>query len=218
MRKWIPLLIVAAAFIATAAVYPDLPDRIPVHWNMQGEVDRWSGRRISGALMMPLIIVLLWALMRWLPYIDPRRDNYAKFSTAFEAIMITLMLFMLLLHGMMLRAALGYPVAVERVIPVAIGILFIVMGNLMPRARPNWFFGIRTPWTLSSDRVWERSHRFGGRLFVIGGLLLAAAGLAGVSWTSRVLIAVVAVCSLGSVLYSYLEWRKEKRDSATPTV
>lgn len=144
MRKWIPLLIVAAAFIATAAVYPDLPDRIPVHWNMQGEVDRWSGRRISGALMMPLIIVLLWALMRWLPYIDPRRDNYAKFSTAFEAIMITLMLFMLLLHGMMLRAALGYPVAVERVIPVAIGILFIVMGNLMPRARPNWFFGIRT--------------------------------------------------------------------------
>lgn len=218
MRKWIPLLIVAAAFIATAAVYPDLPDRIPTHWNMQGEVDRWSGRRISGALMMPLIILLLWALMRWLPYIDPRHANYAKFTGAFEEIMIAVMLFMLFIHAMILRAALGYPIPEDRWFPVAFGILFIVVGNLMPRARTNWFLGIRTPWTLSSDRVWDKTQRVGGRLFVIGGLVLAAAGLTGVSRIGWVQNGVVAVCVFGSILYSYIEWRKEKRGSAAPTV
>lgn len=209
MRKWIPLLIVAAAVIASAVVYPSLPDRMPTHWNLQGEVDGWSGRT-WGAWMIPLMILFLWGLMRWLPSIDPRGSNYVKFGGAFEAIMLAVMLFMLGVHAVILRDALGYPVAVERVIPVGIGILFVVIGNLLPRARPNWFVGIRTPWTLSSDRVWEKTHRMGGRLFVVGGILIAAAGLFlgdSLPWVPGV---VIAVCALGAVVYSYIEWRKEK--------
>jgi uncharacterized membrane protein len=209
-------MIVAAAVVASAAVYPDLPAGIPTHWNLDGQIDGWSPRA-WGVVMIPAMIVFLWALMRWLPSIDPRRQNYAKFSAAFEAIMITAMLVMLLVHAIILRAALGYPVHVERVIPVAIGILFIVVGNLLPRSRPNWFFGIRTPWTLSSDRVWEKTHRFGGRLFVIGGIVIAGAGVIGVSGTHWILVAVISACALGAVIYSYIEWRKEKQGSAAPS-
>lgn len=209
MRKWIPLLIVAAAFIASAVVYSSLPERMPTHWNLKGEVDDWSGR-VWGAWMIPVMMVFLWGLMRWLPSIDPRGSNYVKFGGTFEGIMLSVMLFMLGMHAVVLRAALGYPMAMDRVIPVGVGILFVVIGNLLPRARPNWFVGIRTPWTLSSDRVWEKTHRVGGRLFVIGGILMTAAGLfLGDSrvWAPGV---VIAICALGAVVYSYLEWRKEK--------
>lgn len=214
MRKWIPLLIVAAAFIASAVVYPSLPDRMATHWNFQGEVDGWSGRA-WGAWMIPLMIVLLWGLMRWLPSIDPRGSNYVKFGGAFEGIMVAVMLFMLAVHAIVLRAALGYPVAVDRLLPFGVGVLLAVIGNLLPRARSNWFVGIRTPWTLSSDRVWEKTHRFGGRLFVIGGIVIALAGVIGASWTPWVLFTVVMACSLGAVVYSYIEWRKEKQTAVS---
>ena len=217
MRKWIPLLIVAVAFIASAVVYASLPDRMPTHWNLQGEVDGWSARS-WGAWMIPLMITLLWAMMRWLPSIDPRGSNYVKFSGAFDAIMIAVMLFMLGVHAIILRASLGYPVALDRVMPFGIGLLLIVIGNLLPRARSNWFVGIRTPWTLSSDRVWEKTHRFGGRLFVVGGILIALTALAGGVWTQWVFGAVIAACLLAAVIYSYVEWRKEKAGSAAPTI
>jgi uncharacterized membrane protein len=209
MRKWIPLLIIAAAFIASAVVYSSLPGRMPTHWNLRGEVDDWSGRA-WGAWMIPVMLVFLWGLMRWLPSIDPRGSNYVKFGGAFEGIMLAVMLFMLGMHAIVLRAALGYPVAVDRALPVGIGILFVVIGNLLPRARPNWFVGIRTPWTLSSDRVWEKTHRVGGRLFVAGGILMMVAGFVAGDFLPWVPGVVIAVCALGAVIYSYLEWRKEK--------
>ncbi len=216
MRKWIPLLIVAAALIASAVVYPDLPERMPTHWNLNGEVDEW-GPRAVGAWIIPVVIAFMWALMRLLPSIDPRGKNYVKFGGAFEGIMISVMLFMLVLHGITLRSGLGYPVAMERVVPLGGGILFIVIGNLLPRARPNWFVGIRTPWTLSSDRVWEKTHRVGGWLFVMGGLLISLSTFLGGTWSRRVLVAVCVLSSLGAVVYSYLAWRKEKGTTPAPT-
>lgn len=216
MRKWIPLLIIVAAFIASAVVYPNLPDRVPTHWNMAGEVDDWSGRT-WGAWMIPIFLVAMWALLRLLPAIDPRGSNYVKFGGAFEAIIVSVMLFMLGVHVIILRAGLGYPVAAERVMPVGVGILLVVIGNLLPRARPNWFVGIRTPWTLSSDRVWEKTHRVGGQLFVIGGILIVAAGLLAADWMPWVLGVVIATCSIVVVVYSYVEWRREKSATAGTT-
>lgn len=216
MRKWMPLLIIATALAASAVVYQDLPERVPTHWNLAGEVDGWS-RRAWGAWLMPVVMAFVWALMRWLPAIDPRGKNYEKFAGTFEGIMLSVMVFMLILHGITLAAGLGYPVAMERVAPVSMGLLFIVIGNLLPRARSNWFVGIRTPWTLSSDRVWEKTHRVGGRLFVLGGILISLSALLRASWSHWVVIAVVSVCSVGAVIYSYLEWRKEKTAAAAPT-
>jgi uncharacterized membrane protein len=154
--------------------------------------------------------------MRVLPAIDPRGANYAKFGDAFETIIVSIMLFMLGLHVVMLRAALGYPVAMERVVPTGVGVLLAVIGNLLPRARPNWFVGIRTPWTLSSDRVWEKTHRFGGHIFVVGGMLIVLAALATPQWAHIVVISVVLLCTAAVFAYSYLEWKHEQRPAPTP--
>ena len=220
MRKWLPLLIVVAAFVASAVVYPRLPDRMPTHWELSphppGSVptpNGWSGR-LWGAFGIPILLLGMWALMKILPRIDPRGSNYAKFGGAFEAIIISLMLFMLGMHFAVLRAALGYPVQIDRVVPIGVGLLLIVIGNLLPRARPNWFVGIRTPWTLSSDRVWEKTHRFGGRVFVAGGILITITALLWVPWAHVVLFAAMVLIASSVLIYSYIEWKREQPVSA----
>jgi uncharacterized membrane protein len=214
MRKWIPLLIVIAAFAATASVYPSLPARVPTHWNMAGQPNGWSSR-FWGAWMLPLILIAMWGIMWILPAIDPRGSNYAKFRPAFEAIIIALMLFMLGLHIVILRAGLGYPARMERVVPLGVGILLIVIGNLLPRARPNWFVGIRTPWTLSSDRVWEKTHRLGGRLFVAAGVISVLAAILSAHWAHVVMIVAMLIMTFTVVIYSYVEWKREQPTSRT---
>ncbi len=209
MRKWIPLLIVIAAFAASAIVYPRLPETIPTHWNMDGQPDGWSSRAF-GALITPVILLFVWGFVRVLPAIDPRGANYAKFGGAFEAIFDSLMLFLLGMHIVLLRAGLGYPVQIQRIAPFGIGILLIVIGNLLPRCRPNWFVGIRTPWTLSSDRVWEKTHRFGGRLFVAAGFLIAIAALFWAQWVHVVLVTSILLATAAVLIYSYLEWKREQ--------
>src|SRR6267378_1495016 len=199
MRKWIPLLIVAAAVIASAVVYPRLPERIPTHWELSahpsGTVPTPNGgsSRLWGAWALPVFLLGMWALVIILPKIDPRGSNYAKFGGTFEGIIVSIMLFMLGMHIIILGAALGYPVAMDRVFPVGLGVLFIVIGNLLPRARPNWFVGIRTPWTLSSDRVWEKTHRFGGHVFVAGGVIITITAFAWAQWAHVVLITVLTL-------------------------
>lgn len=214
MRKWIPLLIVIAAFAATASVYSSLPARVPTHWNMAGQPNGWSSR-FWGAWMLPLILIAMWGIMWILPAIDPRGSNYAKFRPAFEAIIIALMLFMLGLHIVILRAGLGYPARMERVVPLGVGILLIVIGNLLPRARPNWFVGIRTPWTLSSDRVWEKTHRLGGRLFVAAGVISVLAAILSAHWAHVVMIVAMLIMTFTVVIYSYVEWKREQPTSRT---
>jgi uncharacterized membrane protein len=209
MRKWIPLLIIIAAVVISAVVYPRLPASVPTHWDASGHVNGWSSR-LWGAWLMPFFLVLIWGCMRVLPSIDPRGANYPKFEGAFEGIIIAVMLFLLGLHIIVLRAALGHAVAMERVMPVGIGALFIIVGILLPRAQPNWFVGIRTPWTLSSDRVWEKTHRFGGRVFVLGGVLILIAGLLMARGAHIVLLCVVLLCVVSVLVYSYVEWKREQ--------
>ena len=212
MRKWIPLLIVAAAFLASAVVYPRLPATIPTHWDMSGQPNGWSNR-VWGAWLIPIFLLGMWALVGILPKIDPRGSNYAKFGGAFEAIIVAIMLFVLALHIVALRAALGHPMQMQRILPIGVGVLLIVIGNLLPRARPNWFVGIRTPWTLSSDRVWEKTHRFGGRVFVAGGLTITIASLLWVQAAHVVLFVVMVLVASSAVIYSYVEWKREQSAS-----
>jgi uncharacterized membrane protein len=209
MRKWIPLLIVLGAVVASAVVYPNLPTTIPTHWDMLGRPNGWSSR-VWGAWVMPIFLLATYALMRVLPAIDPRGSNYIKFGGAFDGIIVSIMLFMLGMHIIILRAALGYPVAMQRVVPIGVGVLLVVIGNLLPRARPNWFVGIRTPWTLSSDRVWEKTHRVGGHVFVAGGILIVLAALAMQQWAHIVLMAVILACTATVLIYSYVEWKREQ--------
>lgn len=219
MRKWLPLVFIVVAFAASAAVYGRLPDPMPTHWNMSGEADGWTSLPL-GAFMLPLILVGVFAMLHFLPGIDPRKANYAKFRSSYDLLIVAVMGFMLGVHLLVLATALGMDVSMERLVPVGVAVLLIVIGNLLPRTRPNWFVGIRTPWTLSSDRVWERTHRFGGQLFVAGGFLALLAALFAPGIAMPVLIGCTVVLSVVVLAYSYIVWRKEpdRNKPAPPSV
>ena len=208
MRKWIPLLIVTAAVIASLAVFSRLPETIPTHWGSEGEVNG-TAPRLWGAFVIPMVLLFIAGLKRALPLIDPRGDNYSKFASGFDTIFLSVMALLLVMHFALLAAGLGYPVEMDRLAPLGVGALFVVLGNVMPRARPNWFIGVRTPWTLSSDRVWEKTNRVAGYVMVVAGIVVLILGLTASRFAVTWMAPVIGVAALGLVVYSYVEWRRE---------
>lgn len=213
MRKWIPLALILATMAFAAAVYDRLPERMPIHWNASGEVDGY-GSRFWGAFGLPAFLILLWGILRAVPYIDPRKENIEKFRGAYETMVIAVIALMCLIQVAVIGNALGWPISVGRVVPSVVGALFVVLGNLLPRFRSNFFMGIRTPWTLSSDTVWTKTHRFGGYFMVAVGLLLVIAGLTGSPLWITIAIAGGITLAISVVLYSYILWRGEQRDAS----
>jgi uncharacterized membrane protein len=207
MRKWYPVFLIAVTAIASAIAYPRLPETVPSHWNLHGQVNGWQSRG-SAAFLMPIVLLVLWGVMRGLPAIDPRRVNYAKFQPTYDFMIGAVLTVVALIHLAVLGAALGAPISIHRVMPIALGILLIAIGNQLPRARPNWWFGIRTPWTLSNDRVWERTHRVGGYLMTAAGAAIVVGALF-TTLAGPLVIVCIAGSALASVIYSYVAWRQE---------
>ncbi len=210
MRKWTQLLLIVAGIAFSIAVFSHLPERVAVHWNARGEVDGF-GSRTFAAFGPPLMTTLIWLLLRAVPRIDPRRSNIEKFRDSYEWIVTGIVLLLLLIHVAVLGAALGWPISMARVAPLAVGVLFIGLGNLLPRVRSNFFIGIRTPWTLSSDRVWTRTHRVGGYAMVLAGLVVCSMAFFRSTAFAFVTFAAVLASALFSVVYSYVAWRQEQR-------
>jgi uncharacterized membrane protein len=202
------LVAIAAMFGAAVWAWPQLPDRIPIHWNVRGEVDGW-GSRFAGLLGLPLATLGLYLLMRFLPFVDPGRRNYESFTRAFAAIRLTLVLFMATIYAVMLRAAFGHVVAMGTIMFLAMGVLFIVLGNFMGKLRPNWFVGVRTPWTLSSRLSWDKTHRLAGWLFVLMGAMFFVLAYFQKPWALGVVLFIDIVLMLWMVLYSYLVYRSD---------
>jgi uncharacterized membrane protein len=183
---------------------------VATHWGIDGQPNGWSSR-LSAALLMPVLALVLWGVLRALPAIDPRRANYAKFQGTYDLVVNAILTFLVALHAWVLGTALGWPMpSMQRLMPVSMGALFLVLGNFLPRARPNWWFGIRTPWTLSSDTVWARTHRIGGYLMSVAGLACVLAVFLPPAWSLGVIVVAVSVSSLGSVVYSYFAWKQEQ--------
>ena len=208
MRKWYPAIVALAVVIFTAAVYGRIPEHVPVHWGLDGDVDRY-GSRAEGALLMPFLMLGTWALMKVLPTIDPRRENYTKFAGTYELFVNAVLTTLALMHVALVGAALGWPISIARVVPALVGTLFVILGNALPRARPNWWFGIRTPWTLTNERVWTRTHRVAGYLLAASGAVLVLVALVPGRWPIALAIGSVIVASLSSIVYSFIAWKQE---------
>lgn len=209
-HKWIQLLVIAAGILFSLVVYSHLPARMVVHWNARGQPDGY-GSRAFGAFGLPVLTVLVWLVLRAVPRIDPRGRNIEKFRGSFEWIVTAVVLLLMLIHVTVLGAALGWPISVGRIAPLAAGLMLVGLGNLMPRMRSNFFIGIRTPWTLSSDRVWTRTHRVGGYAMVLAGLLVIAMAFVQSSRFVYVIVGAVFGSALFSVVYSYFAWRQEQK-------
>lgn len=206
--RWLGTAVVAAMWAFTAAVYARLPHRVPSHWNLQGEVDGWM-EKPWGALLQPAIATAMLGVLWVLPRIDPRRANVERSAEDRRLLVNLLILFFAVVQGATYGYALGWPVQVDRVILAAVGLLFVGLGNYLPRIRSNWHMGIRTPWTMDNERVWRATHRVGGRTFVGAGLVMALSALLPDplrGWTTGAAIAVAVALPL---VYSYVAWRRD---------
>ncbi|HOX21207.1 MAG TPA: SdpI family protein, partial [Gemmatimonadales bacterium] len=208
MRKMLPACVVTLALLAFSLwALPQLPDKVATHWGLDGQPDGWSSARF-GALLLPGVMVLLSALFAVLPSIDPLKKNYTFHGSVYFLFVNVIVAFMGVVHLLVLGSALGWPVDMRRVLPILIGALFVFIGRLLPRIQPNWFMGIRTPWTLSSEQVWRKTHAVGATCFTAAGVGIMLIGLfAPGGMATKLMLAAILIGAFWPVVYSYLEWR-----------
>ena len=211
-----PLLIaVVVAVTATAGLaalaWVQVPAdaQVPIHWGIDGQPNGYAPKAF-GLLFTPVLTAGLGALLYLLPRFEPRARNLARSGPAYVRVSIAVLGLMVLVQLVVVSAALGRPLDTTALLSVGIGILFMVIGNVLGKVRSNFMFGVRTPWTLSSDLAWNRTHRLVGRLFVLLGILVIPAGIVGGGWPFFVvLMAGVVVILVVGYVYSYRVWKSD---------
>ncbi|HEX9347555.1 MAG TPA: SdpI family protein, partial [Gemmatimonadales bacterium] len=204
--RWFGLVIAALAVALSIWAYPQLPPTVATHWGLNGTPNGYSSRAMAVAII-PVVLLVMTGVFRVLPRLDPRRDNYAKFIGTYWLIANTVILFILVAHGLIIASGLGYSVKIDRLMPIGLGLLFIVLGNYLTRVEPNWFVGIRTPWTLSSDTVWRKTHRTGGWLMVLAGLVVASGAFLPHGAFLPLFVVAILVMAVIPIVQSYVLWK-----------
>lgn len=202
--------ITALAIGFTLAVYPSLPEKIPTHWNASGDIDGWGSR--PWAFLTPAIMVAMLGLLWVIPWLSPKHFEIDSFRSTYAFIVMLVMVLFAYIHMLTLLPPLGYRVRTDRALIAGMMLFFMLLGNVLGKVQRNFFVGVRTPWTLASERVWAETHRLAARMFVGVGLI----GLIAV-WLELsifvplglILTAVVVIIGFSLVRYKQLERRGE---------
>lgn len=199
------LALIAGSFLFSAAVYLWLPDQIPSHWNLAGEVDSTMSKT-WGAFMMPLIMLGLYGVFRVIPALSPEGYGIEAANSGFVGIRVAVFALFALLNLLILLAALGVPIAMGSAVSMAVGGLLAVLGWFLDRLPRNFYVGIRTPWTIVDEDNWTRTHRLGKWLFMAAGLVMVVGGIMGAN--AFVIVAAALAAGLVPMVYSYLIYRQ----------
>lgn len=212
---WLMLFFILAIFVVGIYMAPTMPDRVPTHWNIGGEVDGWGSKYIN-LFLMPSIALAVYILMSFLPAIDPLKKNYEKFAKPYLYFKIFLAFFFIYLEIFLLYSSINLtPPQGSFMFAIPFSLLLCFMGWLLPRIKRNFFIGIRTPWTLVSDDNWKKTHNFGGKAFLFAGVVSLLAAFFGSAASFIVLISSVLLATVVTMAYSYLIFRKERESGDT---
>jgi uncharacterized membrane protein len=195
----------AALAVHSFSVARTLPSRVPIHWDISGKVDAYGSPAFAlwfGPGMMLFMILMTWGL----PKISPKQFTIDRFENTYATVTFIVALLFAVLHFIILGATAGKNFDMGRVVMAALGVFFALIGNLMGKVRRNFYMGIRTPWTLASEKVWDATHRRAGVIWFFGGLLVAVLALIGVPML--VTLPIFLVITLIPVVQSYLLDRK----------
>ena len=203
----IVLTLIFASFILGIYSYPKMPNKMAFHWNLRGEADDYISK-FWGLSLLPLMLTGINLLFVAIPRIDPLKENIRKFRRYYDGFIVLFNLFLLWIYLYVILWNLGLMFRIGIALLPAYAILLYYLGILCEKAERNWFIGIRTPWTLSSERVWDETHRVGGKLFKIAGVI----AFIGVFFKGYelffVLIPVISVAAY-TIIYSYFEYQRE---------
>lgn len=201
--------IILLGFIISVYFYPQMPEQMASHWNINGEVDGYMPKSVA-LFMMPVITAVMYLMFIILPMIDPLKENVKKFRRYFDNFILIIVAFMFLIHMTTIVWSLGYEFDIKFVIIPSISILIYYAGVLMQHSKQNWFIGIKTPWTLSDKDVWDKTHKMGSKLFKFGAIILLISLLfpGEYFWFMLLLFLTMA---LYPILYSYLIYKGKKK-------
>jgi len=211
MRKseWGVLVIVLASVATGLFFYPQLPPVVASHWDAGGNVNGYMAKGWAVA-MFPIIIAIMFVIFLIIPRVDPKRENIAKFRNYFDYLIIAISFLFYYFFLLFLFWNLGVPFNFTAAIIPAFSFLFWFIGMILPHTEPNWFIGIRTPWTISSDAVWKKTHEAGGRWFKISALV-SLLGIVLPSIAIWLMLVPIIATSIGVVVYSYVLYEREKK-------
>lgn len=208
--KILILIIIIISFSIGIYLYPLAPDRMASHWNIQGEVDGYMGK-FWGLFLMPIISLIMFLVFLLIPKIDPLKENIKKFKKYFDRFILLIILFLFYTYTLTILWSADIKFNMSQLMTPVIGILFFYSGVLIEKSKRNWFVGIRTPWTLSNDKVWDKTHKLGGKLFKISGII-AVLGFIFPEFGFSLMLFPVILSSIYVFIYSYFEYRKETKE------
>ncbi|MBN1386194.1 SdpI family protein [Candidatus Woesearchaeota archaeon] len=201
------IIMIIIPFIAGIIIYPKMPDQVASHWNTQGEVNGYMSK-FWGLFLMPFVSLALFILFLILPMIDPLKNNIKKFRSYFDAFILLMIIFMAYIYALTIMANLGKEFNMTLAMIPALAILFYFTGILLEKSKRNWFIGIRTPWTLSSDKVWDKTHRLGAILFKISAVIILTA-LVFPDYVVWLILVPILASAIIPLVYSYIIYPKQ---------
>ena len=212
LKKELPIIgIVLTPFVYLAIIWDSLPQRVPIHWNYKGEIDNW-GDKFSLILILFLLPVLMYVLMTFIPKIDPKK-RISLMGGKFYQLKFFLVLFMSLVALLILYTTKERSVNNPNLVFALLGVLLMIFGNYFKVIQPNYFIGIRTPWTLENSEVWKATHGFAGKIWLIGGFILMLGGLVLNNAFGNVFVSIILILALIPIAYSFIKFKQiQKRD------
>ncbi|AIK36825.1 hypothetical protein BG07_3009 [Bacillus pseudomycoides] len=202
------IILILTTCLIWAISWPYLPDTIATHWS-DGTADGFSSK-LTGMMSMVGIMIGCYVFLNVLQKIDPKKENYEKFSKALMMINNSLLVVLFIGNIDIITNGLGYKLFINRVPELLVGILFLIIGNYLPQCKPNFFVGMRNPWTLSNEEVWRKTHRFSGKVFVALGLMMMVSIVVPAEWRSYMMLTMILIAVVLTNGYSYILYKKEQ--------
>jgi uncharacterized membrane protein len=206
-------LLIILLFALSAFFYPQLPDKLASHWNGAGQADGYSSK-FWGLFLLPIISIVFTLLLVLIPRIDPLKANIEKFKGYYYSFIIVFLAFFLYLHILIIVYNLGYALNMTLFLLPAFSALFYFIGAMISKAKRNYFIGIRTPWTLASDTVWDKTHALGGKLFKLAAII-SLGGLFFGEFAIWFMMGAVFIAAIVTTIYSYIVFREELKSKTT---
>ena len=207
LQKELPLIaIVLAPFIYLAFIWKNLPDSVPIHWDIEGDIDRYGDK--SELILIPILLpLLIYVIFTIVPLIDPK-GKIQQMGNKYFILKTAMTVFMSILASIIIYAVKNESLYNPNYIILLIGILLMILGNYFKTLRANYFIGIRTPWTLENQTVWKETHKLAGKIWFIGGLVIIVSSLLlDKEANFRLFIGTIIVISLIPVIYSFFKFR-----------
>lgn len=199
---YITVTLVVLSFLAASFFWKDLPAVMDSHWDVNDQVNGTMGK-FWGTMMLPIVLLAMLGMFYLIPRVDPLKENIAEFRPAFNLFIVLISLFMAYVYGLSIAWNLGARFNMSNMIIPGIGLIFIGSGYLITQAKRNYFIGIRTPWTLANDLVWDKTHAMGGKLFIASGIIVLLS-IFFIDYAFPVMMVVIFGTVIVTFLYSYL--------------